>query len=207
MQSEPSSSLHHHRFIGSGKRTRLVAACAAALLLLATTAPAAPRALAAAFTAVTTGMTPANVNLRIQILGWSEADARAEVVAALADEAEAAKALAQLPTVGYVWPAGSPAGYSVKYAHRTEQENGGERVTLLMDKRIGSYDYKGWTVSGATAKQTPYSVMELNLDKAGNGVGTLSLAADVVVDEEANTVSLATGGTTVNVLKDVKRTP
>ena len=206
MQSDPSSSLHHHRFISTGKRTRIVAACAAAaFLVLTSTAPAAPRAVAATFTATTTSMTPADVKLRIQILEWSEAGARADVVAALADAAEAAKALAPLPTVGYVWPAASPVGYSVKYAHRTPAPNGGERITLVMDKRIGSYDYKGWSVSGASAKSIAYSVLELSLDTSGNGVGTLSLAADVVVDEEADTVSLATDGTTVNVLKDVKR--
>jgi hypothetical protein len=207
MLSDFRSSLHPHLFVRCGQRTRALAACAAALLLLASTASAAPRALAAAFTAVTTSMTPADVGLRIQIFGWSDADARANVVAALADDVGAAKALGQLPTVGYVWPASGPAGYSVKYAHRAEQENGGERVTLVMDRRLGSYDYKGWSVSGATAKETAYSVLELNLDESGNGVGTLSLAADVVIDEEANTVSLATSGTTVNVLKDVKRAP
>ena len=206
MQSDPSSSPHHHRFISTGKRTRIVAACAAAAFLVLTpTAPAAPRAVAATFTATTTGMTPADVKLRIQILEWSEAGARADVVAALADEGEAAKALAPLPTVGYVWPAGSPVGYSVKYAHRMPGPNGGERITLVMDKRIGSYDYKGWSVTGTSAKPIAYSVLELSLDSSGNGVGTLSLAADVVVDDEADTVSLATDGTTVNVLKDVKR--
>ena len=165
MQSDPSSSLHHHRFISTGKRTRIVAACAAAAFLVLTpTAPAAPRAVAATFTATTTSMTPADVKLRIQILEWSEAGARADVVAALADAAEAAKALAPLPTVGYVWPAGSPVGYSVKYAHRTPAPNGGERITLVMDKRIGSYDYKGWSVSGASAKSIAYSVLELSLD-------------------------------------------
>ena len=206
MHSDPSSSLHHHRFISPSRRTRIVAACAAAAFLALTpTAPAAPRAVAATYTATTTGMTPADVKLRIQILEWSEAGARAEVVAALADAAEAAKALAPLPTVGYVWPAASPVGYSVKYAHRTPAPNGGEQITLVMDKRIGSYDYKGWSVTGASAKPIAYSVLELSVDSSGNGVGTLSLAADVVVDDEANTVSLATEGTAVNVLKDVKR--
>ena len=205
MQSDTSSSLPHHRFI-TGKRTRIVAACAAAaFLVLTSTAPAAPRAVAATFTATTTNMTPADVKLRIQILEWSEAGARADVVAALADAAEAPKALAPLPTVGYVWPAASPVGYSVKYAHRTPAPNGGERITLVMDKRIGSYDYKGWSVTGASAKPIAYSVLELSVDASGNGAGTLSLAADVVVDEEADTVSLATDGTPVNVLKDVKR--
>jgi hypothetical protein len=150
-------------------------------------------------------MTPAGVKLRVQILTWSDDDARATVVAALASEGGE---LAKMPTVGYLWPTSSPVGYSLKYAHRAPLPTGGERITLVTDKRVGSYDFKGWSVNGAAPKpEIGYSVIELYLDGAGNGVGTLSLAADVVVDEASNTVSLATGAATVNVLEGVKREP
>ena len=49
--------------------------------------------IADTFTATTANMTPAGVNLRIQILEWQEADARAEVVATLAAGADAATPL------------------------------------------------------------------------------------------------------------------
>ena len=103
--------------------------------------------VADAFTATTANMTPAGVSLRMQILEWQEADARAEVVATLAAGADAATPLGKLPTVGYVWPDRSPVGYSVKYAHRAAQPDGGERITLVTDKPLGSYDFKGWSVA------------------------------------------------------------
>ena len=79
-------------------------------------------------------------------------------------------------------------------------------ATFVTDKSVGSYDYKKWSVAGATAKpEAGYSVIELYLDAAGNGTGTLSLAADVVVDAATNTVSLASGGTSV--LTQVRRQP
>lgn len=154
------------------------------------------------FTATTTGMTPAGLGLRIQIIGWSDDAARADVLATLDDSA----ALARLPTVGYVWPTGSPVGYTVKYAHRTPAPGGGERITLVTDKTLGSYDFKKWSAMGPTARADgKYSVVELYVDSSGQGTGTLSLGAEVVVDEAAGSVSLEPGG--ANLLADVQRQP
>ncbi len=168
---------------------------------------AGPRTVADAFTATTANMTPAGLNLRIQILEWQEADARGEVVAALAADSEIAKALAKLPTVGYIWPASSPVGYSLKYAQRTSLPEGGERITLVTDKRMGSYDFKGWSVPTPVAPDLPYSVVELDVPSSGTGTGRLSLAAEVMLDEPNSTVSLAAGSPAANVLTNVKREP
>lgn len=156
------------------------------------------------FTAETAGISPAGVALRLQVLAWSDDSARADVVSAL--EGPDLATLAKLPTVGYIWPTDSPVGYSVKYAYRTDAAGGGERITLVTDKPLGSYDYRKWSVSGAAAKTEPgYSVIELTLDAAGNGTGTSSLVADVVVDPATSTVSLASGGAAV--LTQVRRQP
>src|SRR6185503_13634480 len=96
-----------------------------AALLLSMTAGAGPRLVADAFTATTANMTPAGENLRIQIIEWQEADARTNAVGTLAAGTDASPPLAKLPTVGYIWPKGSPVGYSVKYAHREPQPDGG----------------------------------------------------------------------------------
>jgi hypothetical protein len=182
---------------------RLAVTAAAALTLCGALAPAgaAVRTVVDAYAVTTTGMTPAGLALRIQVLEWSDDNARADVVATIED----APALGKLPTVGYVWPAGSPVGYTVKYAHRTKAADGHERLTFVTDKAVGSYDYKKWSVAGATAKALPYSVIELYVDATGNGTGNLSLAAEVVVEAATNTLTLATGGN--NVLTGVKREP
>lgn len=168
--------------------------------------PPGPRAVAATLTATTANMTPAGMGLRMQILEWQEPAARTEVVATLAAGAEAATPLGKLPTVGYIWPSASPVGYSVKYAHREPTADGGERITLVTDKRLGSYDFKGWSVaSPAAPKELPYSVVVLELNAAGTGSGNLSLAADVVLDEGAGTVGLAAAPAGASLLTDVKR--
>jgi hypothetical protein len=185
-------------------KTHRPIALAALLLGTIVGAAAGPRLVADTFTATTANMTPAGVNLRMQILEWQEPDARAEAVAALAAGAEAPTPLAKLPTVGYVWPNGSPVGYSVKYAERVPQPNGGERVTLVTDKRLGSYDFKGWSAASPGAgSNTPYSVIELDLAGSGSGTGTLSLVGEVVLDEQAGTVALKPGAPSV--LTNVKR--
>jgi hypothetical protein len=152
---------------------------------------AGPRQVADTFTATTANMTPAGVTLRMQIIEWQDADARGEAVATLAAGADAATPLGKLPTVGYVWPNGSPVGYSVKYAYRAPQPGGGERITLVTDRPLGSFDFKGWSVASPAANSdNAYSVIELDLDGAGAGTGNLSLAADVVLDEAAGLVAL-----------------
>jgi hypothetical protein len=156
-----------------------------------------------AYTATTTGMTPAGLALRLQVIQWSDDAARADVIGVLDD----GPALAKLPTVGYVWPAGSPVGYTVKYAHRSPTADGRERITLVTDKPLGSYDYKKWSVAGAAPQAAAtYSVIELYVDSSGNGVGNLSLATEVIVDEAASTISLASGGS-ANLLANVERQP
>jgi hypothetical protein len=165
---------------------------------------AAPRLVADTFTATTANMTPAGLNLRIQIIEWQQKEARAEVVATLAAGADATTPLAKLPTVGYVWPSGSPVGYSVKYAYRAPPANGNEHVTLVTEKRLGSYDFKGWSApSSAAGSNAPYSVIELDLNGSGAGTGTLSLAGEVLLDEGAGTVALKAGAPTL--LTNVKR--
>jgi len=191
-------SANNNRFVAS-----LMAACAMAAIALymASSAYAAPRDT---FTATTANMTPAGLSLRIQILEWQEADARAEVVATLKAGADAATPLGKLPTVGYVWPTGSPVGYSLKYAHRAPQADGSERITLVTDKPLGSYDFKGWSVASPAVKNdAPYSVIDLELNGSGTGSGSMSLVGEVSLDEEAGTVTL--NGSTPRLLTDVKR--
>ena len=211
-----------------------------ALALVPDMAMAQARPVPDTFTATTTGMTPAGVTLRIDVLEWSDDAARAAVISALTsdeaetptddgaetatddaaetptdDDAETADLLAELPTVGYLWADGSAVGYALKYAHRASSGDGdGERVTFVTDKPLGAYGFKPWAASAQlSAKDQPssnalgYSVIELRLDGEDGGAGTISLAADVIFDQEAQTVSLAQGDPATNVLTGARREP
>ena len=162
--------------------------------------------VAATYTATTANMTPAGTQLASSGHPLAIRHARAEVVATLAAGADAPTPLGKLPTVGYLWPQGSPVGYTLKYAHTTPSPDGGERVTLVTDRLLGSYDFRGWSVPSATAQPAlPYSVVELYVSGTGAGTGNLSLAAAVRLDEQAGAVSLDEAGAGSHVLTNVKR--
>lgn len=141
------------------------------------------------YSATTTNLDPEGVSLRFDVLRWSDDDAAGAVVAALESE-DIQAAIEDVPTVGYIWPEGSPVGYSIKYARRDTADSG-ERATFVTSKPLGSYDFGGWTVRGDTpADELAYSVIELDVSDSGNGSGLASLATPVVIDAEAETVSL-----------------
>ena len=81
-------------------------------------------------------------------------------------------------------------GYAIKYAWRTPLPNGGERIILASDRRLGA-DNPAWKPAAA-APPTDYefTLLELRLDPKGNGEGKASLTSNVVVDNEAKTIAL-----------------
>ncbi len=188
----------------SNARTRL-AAIGAGLVLGAIHAQAGAEALSVErFSARTVSMTPADIELRIDVREWSDEAGRAAVAAALAGEGDAGAALRELPTLGYVWRSDSGVGYAVKYAHRIELPDG-ERATFVTDRRLGAYDFKPWTVDGdSSGGELDYSVIELALANGGSGDGTISLAAEVEIDDENGLIALDANA--ARVLTDVEAT-
>jgi hypothetical protein len=140
---------------------------------------------------MTINMTPADVELKADILDWSDASQQAAVIAALESEDPAA-ALRELPTLGIVWRSGSVVGHSVKYAHRAELADGGEQITLVTDRRIGSTSFTPWVaVDASDSEPLDYSVVEFRTGDS-NG-GTLSLGAEIVIDAANGLISLDPG--------------
>ena len=165
------------------------------------------------YTGTTTHMTPgAGTKLSIQVLRWSSDSDREGVVSVVNSKAEdgqtdAGKALADLPTVGYVWLDG-PLGYALKYAHRATLSDGGERIVVLTYPPLGSWEYPPWKGNGQNpATSRPFSVVELHINRKGTGSGRMSLTTPVTVDEDTNTLGLANFETTPASLIDVRRQP
>ena len=168
------------------------------------------------FTATTTNMEPAGESLRFSVLRWSSEEDRHEVLSILTseetqnEEAESAEpqALQELPSVGHLWLGSSGVGYSLKYAYRLATPDGGERITFITGRSLGSFAREPWrAVDEPNPPVTGYTVIELRLDADGNGEGKMSLAADVVFDTEAGTVALDSYETTPVLLEAVTREP
>ena len=113
-------------------------------------------------------------------------------------------AIGRSPTVGYVWT-NDITGYSVKYAFRTPTPDGGERIILATDRRLGGH-IPAWTPVGGAVTDDEFTVIEIRLDPKGSGEGRTSLTAKVAVDKDAATVALENYAATPVILKNVKRT-
>jgi hypothetical protein len=124
---------------------------------------------------------------------------RGAATAPLSPIAALTAAIGKAPTIGYVWTNGI-TGYSIKYAYRASLPDGGERIILATDRRLGAYS-PAWTPvtatpSGpevsATAAATDYdfTLVEMHMNAKGSGEGKTSLTAKVIVDGDAKTLAL-----------------
>ena len=113
-------------------------------------------------------------------------------------------ALGKAPTVGYLWT-NEVVGYSIKYAYRMPLPNGGERIILATDRRLGGGTV-GWKYM-ATGTPTDYefTLVEIHMDSKGMGEGKVSLASKVIFDNEAKTLALDNYTATPAILQNVKR--
>jgi hypothetical protein len=105
-------------------------------------------------------------------------------------------AIKSAPTCGYIWGDGV-TGYSIKYAWRAPSAEGGDRIVLVTDRRIGAHSSTSTLAPGAPASAAPgsaaereFTVIEMRLDGTGSGEAKASLNADVVIDASAKTLAL-----------------
>jgi hypothetical protein len=123
-------------------------------------------------------------------------------------EGTLATELGKMPTVGYLWSS-EVAGYAVHYAGKLPAADGGQRILLITDRRLGAWNDR-WklTAPGATpgdAANYDFSVIELHLNAKNEGEGKASLAGKLTVDAGAKTIALDSYDTLPVVLKAVKR--
>ena len=113
-------------------------------------------------------------------------------------------AIGRAPTLGYIWT-NDVTGYAIKYAHRLPLPDGGERIILATNRRLGAH-VQGWTpVAVEALTDYEFTLIELRLDSRGLGEGKTSLTTKVVVDDSAKTVALENYAAAPPVLQNVKR--
>ena len=87
------------------------------------------------------------------------------------------------------------------YALRAKGEDGGERIVLATDRRIGF-----WEASRQPRSiDYPFTVIELRMNNDGEGVGKMSLATKITADKDRTTVTLENYDTQPVLLQSVKR--
>src|SRR4029450_7931406 len=124
---------------------------------------------------------------------------RGAATAPLSPIAALTAAIGKAPTIGYVWTSGI-TGYSIKYAYHAPLPDGGERIILATDRRLGAY-LPAWTPVTATssgseapaaaaATDYEFTLIEMRMNSKGWGEGKTSLTAKVIVDGDAKTLAL-----------------
>jgi len=108
--------------------------------------------------------------------------------------------LRDMPRVGYIRTPES-IGYDIHYARRAPLPDGGERVVLVTDRRIGF-----WEASNRPRSiDYPFTVIELHLNPDGEGEGKISVATKITADKENKIVTLENYATQPVLLQSVKR--
>ena len=159
------------------------------------------------YAATTVNMNPgAGEPLSIRVSRWSTDAERERLTGLFAEkgEKELQTALAAAPTLGYIWTS-ETLGYSVRYAYRLPTPDGGERIILATDHRLGAWSPEAWKASAADAPDYGFTVLELRLTRRGTGEGKISLGAKVAVDQASKTIALENYDAAPILLKDVKR--
>jgi hypothetical protein len=89
--------------------------------------------------------------------------------------------------------------WDLRFAWKTSLPDGGERVTLVTDRRISFRE----AARQSRTLDYPFTVIELHLNRDGEGEGKMSLATKIIADKAANTITLENWGTQPVMLKAV----
>ena len=107
--------------------------------------------------------------------------------------------LQDMPRVGYIRTPNS-VGYDLHYARRAPGEDGGERITMATDRHIGF-----WEASAQPRSiEYPFTVIEIHMNKNGEGEGKLSLATKITADSDHKTIILEDYGIQPVLLQHVR---
>ena len=133
---------------------------------------------------------------------WSSNADRDRLLAVMFDKGQnkLLDALQEMPRIGFIRTPGS-IGWDIRFAQHVPDADGGERVVLVTDRRMGFREI-------ANRNRTvdyPFTIIELRMPKSGEGSGRLSVATRIVPDKRNNLVTLEHWGIEPVRLTSVRR--
>ena len=141
-------------------------------------------------------------NVEIVVNRWSTDEQRNTLMKTLTDKGPEKRLdkLQDMPRMGYIRTPDS-VGWDLHFARRTPLPEGGERVILVTDRRIGFWE----ATNQPRSIDYPFTVIERRLNRDGEGEGKMSIATKIIADKEQNTVTLENWDTSPVQLTNVKR--
>jgi hypothetical protein len=141
-------------------------------------------------------------NIDITVNRWSTDAQRDQLMKVLNEKGpeKLLDTLQDMPAVGHFGAPGN-LSWDIHFARRVPLAEGGERVVLITDRRIGFWE----AANQPRSIDYPFTMIELRLNADGEGEGKLSIATKITSDPEHNIVTLENWDTTPVRLTNVKR--
>ena len=109
-------------------------------------------------------------------------------------------ALQDMPAVGHFGAPGN-LSWDIHFARKMALPDGGERVVLITDRRIGFSEASNQPRS----IDYPFTFIDIRLNRDGEGEGKMSLATKVIYDTKAHMLSLENFETSPVQLTNIRR--
>jgi len=185
------------------RRAAAAGVMAVATLVLSHPGSAQTNGTAERFTALAVNMDGGgSATIEIVVNRWSTKSETDKLMSVLMEKGpdKLLDTLQSMPRVGYFRNLQS-VGYDIHYASHAPLPEGGERVSLATDRRIGF-----WEASNRPRSiDYPFTVIELRVNGDGEGEGKMSVATKITADKENNIVTLENYDISPVMLTSVKR--
>ena len=109
-------------------------------------------------------------------------------------------ALQDTRPVGYIRTPES-LGWDLRFATRIPDEEGGARIIIVTDRRMSFRE----AATRPRSADYPFTLIELRVDKEGNGEGRASVATKITLNKRTNVVELEDFATQPVMLKNIRR--
>jgi len=133
---------------------------------------------------------------------WSSEADRDRLMAVMFDKGpgKLLDALQGMPRIGFIRTPGS-IGWDIRFARHIPDADGGERVLLVTDRRMGFRE----VANRHRTVDYPFTVIELRMQQSGEGEGKVSVATRIIPDKMNNLVTLENYEIQPVMLTSVKR--
>ena len=141
-------------------------------------------------------------SIEIQVDRWSSDAERDRLIEALTTKGadKLLDVLQDLPVKGNFRAPGQ-LGWDIRFARHYQTDDGGERVVLATDRPIGFLEASNQPRSITY----PFTVIEMQLNRDGEGEGKMSIATKVIYDKKKDTITLENFQLQPVLLTQVKR--
>jgi hypothetical protein len=141
-------------------------------------------------------------NIDIAVNRWSTEKQRDALMAVATQKGpdKLLDALQDMPAVGHFGAPGN-LSWDIHFAWKMPLPDGGERVVLITNRRIGFWE----AANQPRSIDYPFTFIDIRLNRDGEGEGKMSIATKVIYDKKEDMISLENFQTSPVQLTNIRR--